>query len=174
MIDFFQRETEVQFIPTLYPDYHPDVAGGVDIGRSILAAPFDIRRLGADMARLRPPLKTITFIGMMFNSSNADLKHFFNATKSLTSFLYVAKRLMTHAKELLLYRRGIQVTSGNALAARLAKSALDLGIPILTQTSARQLLKSADRVTGVIAQTEGGECGLKPATVWYWPAAGFP
>lgn len=157
MIDFFQRETEVQFIPTLYPDYHPDVAGGVDIGRSILAAPFDIRRLGADMARLRPPLKTITFIGMMFNSSNADLKHFFNATKSLTSFLYVAKRLMTHAKELLLYRRGIQVTSGNALAARLAKSALDLGIPILTQTSARQLLKDADRVTGVIAQTEGGE-----------------
>ena len=127
MIDFFQRETEVQFIPTLYPDYHPDVAGGVDIGRSILAAPFDIRRLGADMARLRPPLKTITFIGMMFNSSNADLKHFFNATKSLTSFLYVAKRLLTHAKELLLYRRGIQVTSGNALAARLAKSALDLG-----------------------------------------------
>ena len=37
------------------------------------------------MARLRPPLKTITFIGMMFNSSNADLKHFFNATKSLVS-----------------------------------------------------------------------------------------
>jgi hypothetical protein len=76
MIEFFERETAVKFIPTLYPDYHPNVDGGVDIGRSILAAPFDIRGLGADMARLRPPLKTITFIGMMFNSSNADLKHF--------------------------------------------------------------------------------------------------
>jgi FAD binding domain len=81
MVEWFERETSVKFVPTLYPDYHPTVPGGVDIGRSILAAPFDIRGLGDDMARLRPPLKTITFIGMMFNSSNADLKHFFNASR---------------------------------------------------------------------------------------------
>lgn len=157
MVSFFERETAVKFTPTLYPDYHPDVAGGVDIGRSILAAPFDIRQLGADMARLRPPLKTITFIGMMFNSSNADLKHFFNATKSLTSFIYVAKRLATHIKELLLYRRGINVTSGNALAARLAKSALDLGIPIHTQTAAHQLLQERGRVIGARLNSTQGE-----------------
>lgn len=149
MVEFFERETAMQFVPTLYPDYHPDVAGGVDIGRSILAKPFDIRGLGRDMARLKPPLKTITFIGMMFNSSNADLKHFFRATQSLTSFLYVAKRLATHLKELALYRRGIQVTSGNALAARLAKSALDLGIPILTSTPAKALLMDGEHVQGV-------------------------
>ncbi len=157
MVSFFERETAVKFTPTLYPDYHPDVAGGVDIGRSILAAPFDIRQLGADMARLRPPLKTITFIGMMFNSSNADLKHFFNATQSLTSFIYVAKRLATHIKELLLYRRGINVTSGNALAARLAKSALDLGIPIHTQTAAHQLLQERGRVIGARLNSTQGE-----------------
>jgi len=149
MVEFFERETAMRFVPTLYPDYHPDVAGGVDVGRSILAKPFDIRELGADMARLKPPLKTITFIGMMFNSSNADLKHFFQATKSLTSFIYVAKRLATHLKELALYRRGIQVTSGNALAARLAKSALDLGIPILTSTPAKSLLMDGEHVRGV-------------------------
>lgn len=149
MVQFFERETAMQFVPTLYPDYHPDVPGGVDVGRSILAKPFDIRELGADMARLKPPLKTITFIGMMFNSSNADLKHFFQATKSLTSFLYVARRLATHLKELALYRRGIQVTSGNALAARLARSALDLGIPILTSTPAKSLLMDCEAVRGV-------------------------
>lgn len=149
MVEFFERETAMQFVPTLYPDYHPDVPGGVDIGRSILAKPFDIRELGADMARLKPPLKTITFIGMMFNSSNADLKHFFQVTKSLTSFLYVAKRLATHLKELALYRRGIAVTSGNALAARLAKSALDLGIPILTSTPAQGIDMDGERAVGV-------------------------
>ena len=68
MVEFFERDTEMKFVPTMYPDYHPTVAGGVDIGRSILAAPFDIRGLGKDMPRLKPPLKTITFIGMMFNS----------------------------------------------------------------------------------------------------------
>ncbi len=149
MVEFFERETAMQFVPTLYPDYHPDVPGGVDIGRSILAKPFDIRELGADMARLKPPLKTITFIGMMFNSSNADLKHFFQVTKSFTSFLYVAKRLATHLKELALYRRGIAVTSGNALAARLAKSALQLNIPILTSTPAEGIEMDGERAVGV-------------------------
>jgi succinate dehydrogenase/fumarate reductase flavoprotein subunit len=149
MVEFFERETAMQFVPTLYPDYHPDVPGGVDIGRSILAKPFDIRELGVDMARLKPPLKTITFIGMMFNSSNADLKHFFQVTKSLTSFMYVAKRLAMHLKELALYRRGIAVTSGNALAARLAKSALQLDIPILTSTPAQGIEMDGERAMGV-------------------------
>ncbi len=161
MVEFFQRETAVSFVPTLYPDYHPQVEGGVDVGRSILAAPFDIRALGADMARLRPPLKTITFIGMMFNSSNADLKHFFNVTRSLTSFVYVAKRLLTHLKELALYRRGTQVTSGNALAARLVKSAQDLGIPILTGTPAKQLLEDTGRVRGALASHGGQELRIE-------------
>lgn len=162
MVDFFERETEVKFVPTLYPDYHPTVPGGVDIGRSILAAPYDIRGLGDDMPRLRPPLQTITFIGMMFNSSNADLKHFFNATRSLASFAYVARRLATHLKELALYRRGIKVTSGNALAARLAKSCFDLGIPIYTRTGAKELSVEDGRVTGAIASApQGGELRLR-------------
>ncbi|NIF77161.1 FAD-dependent oxidoreductase [Paraburkholderia sp. Cy-641] len=157
MLDFFERETTVKFVPTLYPDYHPDVGGGVDIGRSVVAAPFDARALGKDIARLRPPLKTITFIGMMFNSSNADLKHFFNATRSLKSALYVAKRLASHLKDLALYRRGVQITSGNALAARLAKSALDLGIPIHTNTAARELIVTDGRVTGALVNGPDGE-----------------
>ncbi|SAL41835.1 3-oxosteroid 1-dehydrogenase [Caballeronia peredens] len=157
MLDFFECETAVRFLPTLYPDYHPDAPGGVDVGRSVVAKPFDARELGKDLARLRPPLKTITFIGMMFNSSSADLKHFFNATKSLTSAWYVARRLVSHLKELVLYRRGVQVTSGNALAARLAKSALDLGIPIHTQTGAKELIMAKGRVNGAIVIADGSE-----------------
>jgi len=172
MVDFFEKNTEMQFIPTLYPDYHPDKPGGAAIGRSILAQPFDIRRLGADMARLKPPLKTITFMGMMFNSSNADLKHFFQATKSFTSFFYVAKRLLNHMKELALYRRAIHVTSGNALAARLAKSALDLGIPILTSTPAQSVLTENGRVVGMNVGGEGGSIRARHGVVL--ACGGFP
>lgn len=174
MVEFFERETAMQFVPTLYPDYHPDVGGGVDVGRSILAAPFDIRALGPDMARLKPPLKTITFIGMMFNSSNADLKHFFRATKSLTSFVYVARRLVTHLKELALYRRGIQVTSGNALAARLAHSALQRGIPIHTSTPVCELLIEDGRVQGVVAETAQGRQTLRARHGVVLACGGFP
>ncbi|THT97573.1 FAD-dependent oxidoreductase [Lampropedia puyangensis] len=156
MVDWFERETAVQFVPTLYPDYHPDAAGGAEVGRSILAAPFNASALGRELARLRPPLKTITFVGMMFNSSNADLKHFFRATRSLRSAAYVAKRLGSHFIDLLRYRRGVQVTSGNALAARLAKSCFDLGIPIYTQTPALGLLQDDNgTVVGAPVQHQG-------------------
>lgn len=161
MVDWFERETSVKFVPTLYPDYHPTQIGGVDVGRSILAAPFDIRELGKDVSRLRPPLSTITFIGMMFNSSNADLKHFFNVTKSVKSFFYVARRLASHLKELVLYRRGVNVTSGNALAARLAKSALDLGIPIWTASPALRLVVKDGAVAGAIVKRDGGEVEVR-------------
>lgn len=156
-VDWFERETEVTFLPTMYPDYHPDAPGGVDVGRSVLAAPYDARRLGAELPRLRPPLKTITFVGMMFNSANADLKHFFNATRSLTSAAYVARRLASHFKDLLLYRRGVQVTSGNALVARLAKTCFDLGIPIHTDAPAKRLLVADGRVGGAVVGTKDVE-----------------
>ncbi len=174
MVDFFERETAMKFVPTLYPDYHPDVPGGAAIGRSILAAPYDIRGLGKDMARLKPPLKTITFIGMMFNSSNADLKHFFQVTQSLTSFIYVAKRLVTHLKELALYGRGIQVTSGNALAARLAKSALDLGIPILTRSPAQEIVMENGKAVGVRVTGEGGDYRISAQHGVVLACGGFP
>lgn len=161
MVEWFERETSVRFVPTLYPDYHPDAPGGAPVGRSILAAPFDARELGAELARLRPPLQTITFMGMMFNSSNADLKHFFNVTRSLRSAAYVARRLASHFGELLRYRRGVQLTSGNALAARLAKSCFDLGIPIHTQTPAQKLLLNGGQVCGVLA---GGPQGPRRIT----------
>lgn len=174
MVEWFERETSVQFVPTLYPDYHPTVPGGVDIGRSILAKPFDIRGLGQDMDRLRPPLQTITFIGMMFNSSNADLKHFFKATKSLTSFLYVAKRLATHLKELALYRRGTAVTSGNALAARLAKSALDLGVPIWTGAPLQRLIVEQGVVRGAVVQRDGQDVEIIARHGVVLACGGFP
>ena len=173
-VEWFERETEVKFVPTLYPDYHPTVPGGVDIGRSILAAPYDIRGLGADMARLRPPLQTITFIGMMFNSSNADLKHFFNATKSLTSFVYVAKRLATHVQELVRYGKGIQVTSGNALAARLARSALAAGVPIWTEAPAVKLVQEAGRVVGAVIRRDGQEVEVRTRRGVVLACGGFP
>ncbi|SAL15681.1 FAD-dependent oxidoreductase [Caballeronia humi] len=173
MVDFFERETDVKFLPTLYPDYHPDAPGGVDVGRSIVAAPFDATALGADLARLRPPLKTITFIGMMFNSSSADLKHFFNATKSVASAWYVAKRLASHLRELALYRRGVQVTSGNALAARLAKSALDLGIPIHTNFGAKELIVEKGRVCGAIVSGAQGEMRITARRAVVLACGGF-
>lgn len=174
MLDFFERETEAKFVLSAYPDYHPDVAGGAIAGRSVTAAPFDARGLGAEIKRLRPPLSTITFIGMMFNSSNEDLKHFFRATRSLKSAIYVAKRLVSHVKELALYGRGVQITSGNALAARLAKTVLDLQIPLLTGTSAKRLVVEQGAVTGALVKDSEAEYGISAGRAVVLACGGFP
>ncbi|PZW44833.1 succinate dehydrogenase/fumarate reductase flavoprotein subunit [Humitalea rosea] len=155
MLEFFEAETDVHFIAYDYPDYHPDAPGGISRGRSVATVPYDARELGPELKRLRPPLRTITFLGMMFNSANNDLKHFFNMTRSLASALYVAKRLGLHMTHLARYGRGVQLTSGNALAARLAKSAFDLGIPIHTGTPAKELWVEERRVVGAVVEQDG-------------------
>jgi succinate dehydrogenase/fumarate reductase flavoprotein subunit len=173
MVEFFERETEVKFVPSLYPDYHPDAPGGADVGRSLTAAPYDTSVLGPNLKRLRPPLSTITFMGMMFNSSNADIKHFFNATKSIGSFAYVIKRLAAHAREVARYGRGTHVTSGNALAARLAKSCFDLDIPIYTESPAIELLTDNEAVVGAKVKSRMGVVTVRAKKGVVLAAGGF-
>lgn len=173
MLRFMEKETEARFVRTLYPDYHPEQAGGVQIGRSVTAAAYDGRRLGKEFRRLRQPLKTITFMGMMFNSSNNDLKHFFNFTKSPVSAMYVAKRLAVHMWHLLRHGRGVQLTSGNALAAALSKSALDLGIEIVTDAPVGELVKKDGRVTGVIVTIDGKRRDVQATKGVILAAGGF-
>ncbi|WP_374692770.1 FAD-binding protein [Burkholderia sp. SCN-KJ] len=95
MVDWFQKETSVKFVAVPeFSDYHPPAADGRPGGRSILAAPFDGRALGKRLGWLRPPLPENTFVGMMFNAGQ-EIKHFFNATRSMRSVCYVAKPTWT-------------------------------------------------------------------------------
>lgn len=175
MVDFFVKETAVELIALPeYPDYHAESPGGRTAGRSIMAAPLDGRVLGDRIKQLRPPLKEITFVGMMFNSS-AEVGHFFNVTRSLTSATYVARRLVTHAFEMLFHGRAMRLTNGNALAARLAKSAFDLNIPMWLESPVKSLVRDGERVTGVVVgKKDGGtvRVGVRRGVVL--AAGGFP
>jgi len=155
MVSFMENETSaVRFIPAHgFSDYHPEVPGAVTTGRSIAAAPYNGRALAADVAGLRPPLAEITLFGMMLNASE-DVKHFFSANKSWRSFKHVSKLLCGYMYDLAYYRRAMRLTNGNALVARLIRSALDLGVEIRTMASVVVLKTDNDcRVTGVNIQS---------------------
>lgn len=155
MVAFFERETAVRFVGVpAFSDYHPNSPGARPGGRSIMAEPFDAAELGEHAKRLRPPLREITFVGMMFNSSQ-EVSHFFNCTRSLTSAIYVVRRLVQHARELLVFGRAQRLTNGNALAARLARSAFDLGVEIRTECPVLGLVHEGTVVRGVTV-TQGG------------------
>lgn len=174
MVDFFEAETAVRFMPNAaFPDYHPDAPGAVPGGRSIVAAPLFGQELGARIGALRPPLREITFVGMMFNASQ-EVQHFFRATKSLKSFLYVMRRLAAHAVEMAVHGRPMRLTNGNALAARLAKSAFNLSIPVHLSTAAWELTMEDGRVTGALVEGPEGTRRIRARRGVVLACGGFP
>ena len=139
-------------MPLTFPDYHAEAPGGAQGGRSMVTRPFDGRELGEHIKTLGGPLPELTVFGMMLGSGK-EIIHFMRATKSLASALYVAKRLSKHAVDVMRHGRGMNLTNGNALAGRLAKSAFDLNIPLWLSSPVRELIVEDGAVRGAHRRT---------------------
>jgi len=173
-VEFFARHTHVQFdMPPSFPDYHAEARGGRPGGRSMVTRPWDGRELGDAIAHLAPALPELTVLGMMLASGD-EIRHFTRAFRSWSSFRYVAARLLRHGHDVLRYGRGMTLTNGNALAARLAKSALDLGVPIYLRSHVRSLLVEDGRVAGVRVRTPAGERIVRARQAVVLACGGFP
>lgn len=154
-IDFFTRKTCVQFdMPAVFPDYHAEEQGGQPGGRSMVTRPFDGRELGKRIKHLAPPLPELTVFGMMLGSG-PEIRHFMRAFKSVTSFLYVTKRLSKHFLDVVFHGRGMTLTNGNALAGRLAKAAMDRDVEVWLCSPVKKLVTEHDGVAGAMVEHEG-------------------
>ncbi|STV95777.1 succinate dehydrogenase/fumarate reductase [Klebsiella michiganensis] len=155
MIDFFRRRTAVQFLSgSKMPDFHASPGAALG-GRSVTAQPFDGRLLGDWLHRLRPPLETISLAGMGI-AGGTDMAHFFNATRSPGSALYATRRLLRHGWQRLRAGRGQHLVNGNALVARLLRSALDAGVNFQLNAPVERLLADNNGVAGAILRSDGG------------------
>lgn len=174
MVDFLETHSEVKFnFGQNYPDYHPDHPGGAEQGRSIHPQPFDGRQLGKHLATLAQQMPESTFMGMGLNSG-PDLKHFLNATKSPRSALFVASRILAHGRDVMVHGRGVRLVNGNALAARLLKTALDRGIPLWPSSPAVELLKENGRIIGAVVKKDGKTVRVDARDGVVLAAGGFP
>jgi succinate dehydrogenase/fumarate reductase flavoprotein subunit len=157
MLDFMLKNTAVRFMPrTPAPDYRMDAPGALIGGRSLGSVPYDGRELGANLKLLRPPLREFNAPwGMMM--SPPDLMQALQVFKSSKSLWYMTKLFARYGVDLARYGRGTRLTMGNALAARLLKSALDAGVTLWPRTAARRLLRDSQRVTGLVVERDGNE-----------------
>ena len=156
MVAFFQQRTALAFIDgNAVPDFHGASPGAREGGRSVCAAPFDARALGAKVAQLKPPLDLMSPWGMGI-ASGAELRHFLNALRAGPSFRYVVRQVALHVRDLLRHGRGMRLVGGNALVARLAKSAFDLGVEIRVASPVQRLLRHEGRVAGAAFATPSG------------------
>jgi len=174
-VEFFETETTLQFdLGPTFADYHPDAPGGMDAGRSIVARPFDGRELGPEIKRLRPPLWEITVLGMMIGSGK-ELLHFFNVTRSPVSAIFVIGLVLKFARDKLFHGRAMRLMNGNALVARLARSAFDKGVQIWTSAPVGSLIHDENgRVTGAIVNRPDGPVEVRARKGVVLAAGGFP
>lgn len=154
-IRFLDEHTAVELRPVRrYPDYYPELPGATVGGRVLEPVPFDGCALGADFALLRDPLpEFLLFGGMMI--SREDLPVLRRAGRSPRALWHTARLVAQYALQRLRAHRGTALVLGNALAARLFKSARDLGVEIVLDASVVGLETSGGRVIGVRVDRAG-------------------
>ena len=174
MVAFFEEHTEL----TLHDgnricDIHGRTPGAGTGGRSVIAAPYDARRLGPLLARLRPPMRETTLAGLGIQAG-PDLAAFLNVARSPRAAAHVAKRLGRHLVDLLRHGRATQLVNGNALVARLARSAVDLAVDIRTSSKVLRLLTQDGAVCGAVVGGPGGETEIQAGRATILASGGFP
>lgn len=174
MLEFFQKNADVQFIDgNAIPDFHCRVPGSATRGRAIGSAPFDGRLLGDSIKILRPPLDLVAPFGMGI-ASGADLRHFFGFTHHFASFVHVTRRVLRHAIDCIMYGRGMHLVNGNALIARLLKSAEKLNVRIFTSVPAQTLIFEHGAVVGVRASLNNKLLNIRAKRGVVLATGGFP
>ncbi len=156
MLEFMLKETAVDYMIQPYsPDYQPEKSGARLDGRLLSPVPYDGRLLGEYFSLVRPPLAEFNAPGGMMLSLS-DAPHALGMTKSFSSFLYMSRLLGGYAVQRLRYSRGTRLTMGNALVARLLRSALDAKVTIWINSPLRKLIVEDGRVAGAEVQSRGG------------------
>lgn len=144
-----------------YPgvDYYPAHPGATS-HRGLMAKPYDGRELGEHLSELRLPLRQL----VVFRSLQVDVTDTFHLQRMLSawkSFTHSTRLVGRYARDRLSGRRGTRLIRGNALAGRLYRAVLDLGVTVLRKAAVVELLRDEDRITGVVYARDGKRVALK-------------
>lgn len=173
MVAFFEQHTALQFADgNAIADIHGETPGAGTGGRSVIAAPYEGRKVGRLLKRLRTTLRETSFMGMPI-MAGADLSAFLNLTRSLKAAWHVTRRFTRHLFDLALHGRALQLVNGVALIARLAKSADDLGVLLWESAPVTELLRDGSRVSGAVVNTDKGPMRIHARKAVVLAAGGF-
>ena len=175
MVSFFQNHTALQFVSgTWIADIQGDLPGAGTGGRSVGPKPINLRRVKKKLRpKLRRQLYETSFLGLGI-MAGPDLQAFLHATTSPRGFFHAGWRVAFHVLDLITHRQGMQLVNGTALIARLAASADDLGVPLLTGTAVTRLLTRDGAVTGAVLSGPDGETSVRARRGVLLAAGGFP
>jgi succinate dehydrogenase/fumarate reductase flavoprotein subunit len=155
MVRWLAQNTSVEFL--LSPetsDWYPEIPGASRFGRLLSPKEYDGKKLGEFFAQLRPAREEFNAPGG-FMIDLFDLPYLANIP-SLGSLMHLGKLGIRFGFDKLRgYPRGTRLTMGNALTARLLRSALDAGVTLRRQVTVDGLTMEGRRVTGINTVVDG-------------------
>ncbi len=156
----------------LYPDYYPEAEGSKTGGRTIEPARFNARKLGAELANLRPPQysRRIPFLSIMAR----DMMTFIGG--GLPFYLRALKDGLLYYGNLpaRIQRLGnTRLTVGRSLAGRLRLSLMERDVPLLLSTPLIELIEEEGRVVGLVAERDGKPLRIRAEQGVLLAAGGF-
>jgi succinate dehydrogenase/fumarate reductase flavoprotein subunit len=155
MLSWLAEHTEVEFV--LSPpssDWYPDIPGATSCGRLLSPKEYDGKKLGDYFPLLRVPRDEFNAPGgFMIDLFDLPYLAAMPAPKSLAHMGKLGIRF--GLDKLRGYPRGTRLTMGNALIARLLRSALDCGVTLRCGVNVTSLMSDGGRVTGVKAGNSG-------------------
>jgi 3-oxosteroid 1-dehydrogenase len=172
-LNAIETDTEVKFDHLPWPDYHPEQAGAVPKGRSVVARPFDGRRLGRDFALVRPPIHRLMILGGLMIGAE-EIPDFLNPFASPKVFGRVVRKVARYASDRVRNPRGTDVRNGNALVSRLLLSLRQRNVPIWTEAPLVSLLTSGGRVVGATLSRGGKTLRIHARSGVVLATGGFP
>ncbi|MBF6630928.1 MAG: FAD-dependent oxidoreductase [Comamonas sp.] len=158
-LQYLEKHTHLRTRPvTGYPDYYSEL-DGASIGCRVLEPePFDGKLLGKHFHLLRAPLpEFMVFGGMMVSRQDIPLLRKARQGKSLTAVFNAASLVFEYLTQRIFHPRGTRLYLGNALVARLFKSALDLNIDFLLNASAKEIIFDSGNITGIIVKEDNND-----------------
>jgi len=175
MVDFFHRRTELRFVSgTWIADIHGNSPGAGTGGRSVAPEPLDARELEPSLLQKMRKQKYETSLFGMGIMAGPDLYNFMHASRSLAAFVYASKRLVRHALDVIVYRRGMLLVNGTALIGRLMKSADALGVRLWVDSAASELVSERSAIRGAVIKTAEGSVTVRARRGVVIATGGFP
>jgi succinate dehydrogenase/fumarate reductase flavoprotein subunit len=155
MVSWLAEHTKVEFqLSPETSDWYPDLPGATRHGRLLSPKEYDGKKLGDFFKRLRTPRGEFNAPGG-FMIDLFDLPYLANMP-SLRSIAYLGKLGSRFLFDKLRgFPRGTRLTMGNALIARLLRSALDAGITLQNDVTVTALCTEGRRITGLRTLKDG-------------------
>ncbi|MEV6345339.1 3-oxosteroid 1-dehydrogenase [Actinoplanes sp. NPDC051851] len=139
-----------------YPDYYPELSGGMPNGRSIEPAAFDANILGDEYANLNPAYIPTPAGTVIYDVDYKWLALIARHPKGLATATDIVWRYLQLAAQ-----GQNPITMGQALAGGLRAGLIAADVPVWLNTPLTELIVENGRVAGVLATRDGQQLEIR-------------